>query len=200
MGQLLQRQILAVVLPDVLQRPVDPGIGDGGDGFDFVKQNQQVFQIGFRQRRVVVPGQIGVGGVPLRQGKENVGRFGRQRPGPEVQPEVAVHFDGRGTDKVQKGMVHPGIRLQLQLKAQVLGEKVEQSRLQRMGDPVQQHRDAAAVKIIDPIDGEGLDVPVVVLLDAPPVVQRGDGIEHEAAPFPVLLPGIAHAGGNVKRV
>ena len=47
-----------------------------------------------------------------------------------------------------------------------------------MGDIVQQNSHIAAVYIVKPVNAYGVDVPVVLMLETPPVMGGGDEFKH----------------------
>ena len=111
-----------------------------------------------------------------------------QRMLPGIDFNVAVHFNGWQGNKIQKCMVNPGFRGEQQFKLQILGDQVDISGFQCVGDVIQKNGQIAAVDIVQPVYSKGVQGPVVVLLDASAVMSGFDMIEYKIILPEMVLP------------
>ena len=51
-----------------------------------------------------------------------------------------------------------------------------------MGNVIQQYSDITAMDIVEPVDTDGIDIPVILVLETPSVMGCGYGFEHRASP------------------
>ena len=177
LDQLFKGYILTVVVMDVFQDSIDPRIVHEINVKTFIDENERVFEIGFRERAVFVSDRGGIGLICFGKIKEDLRGMGNCRMFYGIYLDKCVHFDGGQGEKIKEGVVDFGVLRKDQLKFQVLREQVYVLFFQLMANIVQKDGDITAVDIVNAIDAERFQVPIVVFY-ASSVMISPDVIEH----------------------
>lgn len=175
--QFFKGYILAVIVVDVFQHSVDPRVIHEIDVKILVDKKQRVFEIRFRERAVLVSDRGGIGLICFSEIKEDPCGMVNGRVFCGIYLDQGVHFDGGQGEEIEEGVVDFGVLCKDQLEFQILGEQIDMLFFQFVANIVQQDGDMTAVNIVNAIDTERFEVPIVIFY-ASSVMISPDVVEH----------------------